>query len=145
MRVLHGNDGGHLTPWKFIYSAIIYCSAIPGIFMLFFTGYLVIIQHANMLNLNVLVYVLPILSMAMTLYIIRKSVSFAEIPGFNRIAGLFGIIVSVFFIIFILDRFRIFVVFYGSIWVFCLIWIAIFVLIKISIGLIAGKARKSRV
>ncbi len=144
LRLMHGRTGGSLSPWKYVYSVIVYCSAVPGIFMLFFTGYLLLIQRADLLSLNVVVYLLPILSMAMTMFVIGKSVRFADIPGFNRLAGLFGIIVSVFFIIFMLDRLRIFVVFYGSIWIFILIWIALFFVLKYSIGLVSGKMKKKR-
>ena len=104
------------SPWKYIYSVIIYLSSIPGIFIIFTVLYLVVFQHTNLLHLSIYTYFLPILSVFLTLIIIRKSIEFEDIPGFKKISGLFSYIICTFIILLILERLRIFLFFHGSIY-----------------------------
>ena len=85
-----------------------------------------------MLALDLLVYVLPILSMIATLLVVHKAVDFRDIPGFNRLSGLMLMIGASFLIAFILDRFRIIVLFRGSLLSLLAIAGGAFVLLKIG-------------
>jgi len=142
LRLVHGKDHGGRSPWNYFYSVLIYLSSVPGIFFFFIIFYLAIFQRVNLLQLSLFTYILPVVSMFITLIIIRKSVTFDEIPGFNKIIGLFAILLSTFLILLILDRLRIFIFFRGSILSFGLIWVGIFVTLKIAAGLLFGKAKR---
>jgi hypothetical protein len=131
-----------LSPWKYVYSVIIYLSCIPGIFIVFTTLYLAVFRKTNLLDLSIFVYFLPIISMFFTLIIVRKSIAFDDIPGFKKITGLFTYIVCTFIILLILERLRIFLFFHGSILVFFLIWAVIFFALRIATKQVFGKFKQ---
>lgn len=87
--------------------------------MLFFT-------NENLLDQNVLLYIFPPVSMVVTLMLIRKNVSFDDVPGFDRLSGLIAVIAVTFVIILAVQKTRLWLVFGGS----------IFVLTAIVMGLI---------
>ncbi len=93
--VVSPNNGK--SPWKYIYSIIVYCTCIPGIFAGIITFYTFLFLKHNLLNLNIITYYLPIASMVITLASIRKVMTFKEIPGFDKLSGLM-VVISVTFI-----------------------------------------------
>ena len=141
LRVLHGPYDGPLPPWKYLYAVLIYLSLVPGMTALFFAFYLALFQNTNLLALSIYTYALPVLSMVATLVIMRKSVRFNEIPGFRTLGGLLLLIGISFVGLLLLDRLRVFLFFRASFVAFLLIWIAIFILLRIAVRLIFGRFR----
>lgn len=142
LRVLHGKEGGGRSPWKYVYSVIIYLACVPGIVALVLTLYSVLFVRRNLLSMNIVFYFLPLVSMLLTLAIIRKSVMFDEIPGFKKLYGLFALILLSSLTVFILDRLRIFLFFRGSMVVFLAGWVLVFLLFKYSTRLVFGRFKK---
>ena len=101
---LFGKGKGAESPWKFLYSVLVYCVCIPGIFAVALSVYLFLFERGSIMETNLYTQVLPILSMVGTLYIIRRNVSFDSVPGFDRISGLMLMIGSIFVIMYLLDR-----------------------------------------
>lgn len=100
-----GKGEGHLSPWKYLYSALIYLVCVPGIFAAALAVYLFLFQRGgNIFNVNLLTQVLPIASMILTLGIIRRNAPFKSIPGFDRLSGLMMMIFTVFVLMYFLDR-----------------------------------------
>jgi hypothetical protein len=100
-----GKQEGHLSPWKYLYSALVYGVCIPGIFAATLAVYLFLFERgSSIFNLNLLTQVLPIVSMVVTLVVIKRNVSFALIPGFGKLSDLLLVIVSVFVLMYLLDR-----------------------------------------
>jgi hypothetical protein len=142
LRFIHGKNKGGLAPWRYFYSVLVYLTSIPGTFIAVVTAYLLFIQGANLVELDLLAYFLPVLSMVVTLILIRMRVDFKDIPGFKRLSGLLVMLAGAFLAAFIIDRLRIFVVFYGSIvWLFVLALI-IFMIIKGGAHLLFKKRKK---
>ena len=54
--------------------------------------------------MNLLTQVLPIVSMVLTLGIIRRNAPFESIPGFSKLSSLMLMIASVFVLMYFLDR-----------------------------------------
>ena len=106
---LIGTHEGHLNPWKYLYSVLVYLSCIPGVFAVSLATYLVFFEKASILSLDVFTVLVPIVSMILTLVLIRKNVSFKDIPGFYRMSGLLVAIFAVFAIMYIAERMRIIV------------------------------------
>ncbi len=82
----HGKGGGSRSPWKFIYAFLVYCICIPGIFATVVTTYSFFFHKQNLLDLNMLITFAPILSMAITLGIIRHNADFSQLPGGDRLS-----------------------------------------------------------
>ncbi|PON15925.1 hypothetical protein C2W62_21240 [Candidatus Entotheonella serta] len=67
----------------------IYMAVIPGICMTVVVLYMMFFVRTNLLTqLNVIVHVLPIVSMIATLWVAARLAPFSTIPGFDRLQGL---------------------------------------------------------
>lgn len=99
-----GRGEGHQSPWKYLYTILIYGVCIPGIFAVALSVYFFLFERGSIMNANVLIQVLPIVSMVLTLAIIRQNVSFDAVPGFEKISSLMLMIGAVFVLMYLLDR-----------------------------------------
>lgn len=101
-----GRGKGYMSPWKIIYSVLIYLVSIPGIISVSLFIYLFLFERISVWQVNLLVQVVPILSMITTLFVIQKNVDLAYIPGFGRLSGLLGMIFALFFLMYMSERFH---------------------------------------
>lgn len=100
-----GKGEGHLSPWKYLYSTLIYLVCVPGIFAAALAVYLFLFEKGgSIFNVNLLTQVLPIVSMIATLGIIRRNAPFESIPGFSKLSSLMLMIASIFVLMYFLDR-----------------------------------------
>ena len=128
-RVLPPGRGGS-APWKYLYAVLVYLACIPGMFAGVLTAYGLFFSHQNLLNVNLLVYFLPVVSMVATLVFIRKRVTFDEVPGFDRLAGLMVMIGCSFAVALAIQKTNLWLFFGGSIeWLLALA-AGVFALIK---------------
>ena len=67
---------GHQSPWKYLYSALVFGVCIPGIFAVTLSAYFFLFERGRLMDANVLLQVLPVISMILTLSLIRGNVSF---------------------------------------------------------------------
>jgi len=102
-----GKGEGHLSPWKYFYSALIYLVCIPGLFAVFLDIYLLIFDRQSIMEFNLYTQLLPILSMIVSILIIKSNVDLDLIPGFEKISGLIMMISAILVILFLVDRTRI--------------------------------------
>ncbi len=127
---LHGRGNGNTSPWKYIYSLIIYWVCIPGIFSALITLYTLFFTGENLLDQNILIYVLPLISMILTLIIISGNTCFDDIPGFDRIYGLMAIIAIVFIFLLAVHKTRLWMVFGSSIFMLAILIILLVALLE---------------
>ena len=142
LRFIHGKENGENTPWKYFYSILIYLACIPGIFSLTLTAYTLLFTQINLLTVNAIVYFIPIVSMFFTLVIIRKTLSFEKIPGFNKLSGLMLLLSTTFTIAFVLSRLRIWIFFGGSIFAFLIFCVILFLGLMFGTKLLFGAFKK---
>lgn len=128
--LIHGKDNGGKSPWKYIYSVLVYAVCVPGLFSAVVTAYSMFFSKENLLDVNPLVYFAPVVSMIVTLILIRKNVSFDDVPGFDRLSGLMIMIGCSFAVALAIDKTRIWVFFGGSIERLFILAVGIFALIK---------------
>lgn len=96
---------GNQSPWKYLHALVIYAVCIPGIFSIALSVYLFLFEHGgSILNTNMLTQVAPVLSMVLTLGIIRRNARFEQIPGFDKLSSLMMTIGAVFVLMYLLDR-----------------------------------------
>jgi hypothetical protein len=127
---LHRPGEGGKAPYRFAYSVLVYLSCLPGVFAGVLTAYALFFTRENLLDVSLLVYILPIVSMIVTLVLIRKRVSFDEVPGFDRLSGLMVMIGCSFAIALVIQKTRIFIFFGGSIERLLGLAIGVFALLK---------------
>lgn len=99
-----GKGEGNQSPWKYLYAVLIYLVCVPGIFAVALSVYLFLFERGSIMNANVFIQILPILSMVITLAVIRRNASFVQIPGFGKLSSLMTMIGSVFILMYLLDR-----------------------------------------
>ncbi len=117
---IHTRRAGTKSPHKYVYSLLVYATCIPGVFSSVLTLYTLLFIRANLLQVNALVYFLPIFSMLVTLLLMRKQVDLKQVPGFDRVFGLIIMLAVVFMVLFLLVNTRIFLFFGGS-----FLWLAL--------------------
>jgi len=104
-----GRGEGDISPWKYLYSTLIYGVCVPGIFAITLNIYLFLFEQRPILDTDIYTQILPILSMVATLFIIKMNVDLDKIPGFDKLSGLLIMIFVVLAIMWVIDSTRIFV------------------------------------
>ena len=125
-----GQGEGHLSPWRYLYSVLIYAVCIPGIFAFALNIYLFLFERRSVMESDIFSQILPIFSMIGTLLIIRQNAPFASIPGFDKLSGLMMMITATFAFMWFLDRTHIYVVSYLPFWQVILIFIGLFLVVR---------------
>lgn len=128
-----GKNEGHLSPWKYFYSTLIYLGAIPGIFAVTLSIYMFFFERGSILNANIYTQILPIISMLATFWIIRKNVSFDAIPGFDKINGLIFFLSILIILLWILEKTNIYVFTYMPFFQFLLLFAAMIFLLRFGL------------
>lgn len=125
-----GKGEGHLTPWKILYSTLIYFVCVPGIFAISLNVYLFLFERQSIFDMDLYTQVLPVVSMVATLLIIRQNVSLDRIPGFDKLSGLIMIISSTLAIMWFIDRTHIVVFSYLRFEMVLLIFVLLLIAIR---------------
>jgi hypothetical protein len=135
---IFGRGEGHISPWKYLYSFLVYLTCIPGIFAITLSIYLVLFEQRSILETNIFTQIVPVISMVVTLVLIRRNVSLDDVPGFGKLSGLIMIITAVIALLWILDRMRIFAITFIP-----FIWIVVFFLLMMLFVIIGIRRLKS--
>ena len=118
---------------KIIYSFLIYLISIPWILAILLLLYTVFILGNNILELNLLVYFLPLLSMGITFWIINKVIWLKEIPWFWKISSLLLLIFLSFIVVFLLQKMFIWIIFVWSFQYIIIAFVVIFIWMKMAL------------
>ena len=130
---LFAGTEGYKSPWKFVYSALIYLALVPGIFALMLNVYLFLFERMSILDMNLYTQVLPIIGMIVVILLITRKVDLRYIPGFDRMSGLVLLVFIVLLIMWVLDRTRVFAVTFLPFPYVILLLIGVFVALRYAI------------
>jgi hypothetical protein len=92
------------SPWKYLYASLIYAVCIPGMFAVVLTIYQFMFGRRDIMNANVISQIIPMVSMGITLGVMRKYTPFSAIPGFGRLSGLMMLTAAIFMVMYLMDR-----------------------------------------
>ncbi len=124
-----GKGEGHLAPWKYLYSILIYATSIPGIFAITLNIYLFVFERKSILQTDLYTQIIPIIAMIATLLIIRRNVDLRQVPGFDWLSGLVMMLSAVFILLWIIEKTRIFAIsiipFHYVILLFAILFLAV--------------------
>jgi len=129
---IFGKGEGHLTPWRQLYSTLIYLVAVPGLFAISLSIYFFLFERRSILDTDVYTQIVPVLSMIGTLLLIRQNVNMDRIPGFGKISGLMMMIGTALLLMWMVDRTRIWVVSYLPFHQVLLIFAGLLVIIRMG-------------
>lgn len=121
---------GHTSPWKYVYTTILYAVSIPGIASVAFNIYLFAFQRQNIYDANLFIQVIPILSMIITIWLMKQNVDFKYLPGFDKLSQLITIIFSALLLMWVADKVRIYSFTYVPLWQLILILGGLIMLIR---------------
>ncbi|WP_234734329.1 hypothetical protein [Tellurirhabdus bombi] len=107
-----GETAEAIWRWRYVYAALVYLACIPGVFAITLNAYLFLFERQSIWSMNLVTQVLPILTMAGTLLVIRRKIPFKYVPGFGKISGFMTLIAAVMGILWFIDRTRIYAVTY---------------------------------
>ena len=137
--LLHKPERRIRSPHKYVYSFLIYATAIPGTMGFVLTAYTLFFTRQNLLDVNPIFYFLTMISMVISFMIIAKETNLNHIPGFGRIVGLFSMLALSMFCVLMLMKVNIFVGFFASFEYLIVGIIIIFILINMAAKKILGK------
>ena len=129
---------GHLSPWKYLYSTLIYLVSVPGIFAVTLNIYLFLFERRSIMDTNLYTQVLPVLSMIATILIIKKQVSLDLVPGFDKLSGLMVVIGAIMTLMWIIDKTHIYSITFMPFYVVILILVAGFFVIRMGLRKLAS-------
>ena len=129
---LHAPRGGAASPWRYLYAVLVYLVCIPGVGAAVLTAYTLFFTGENLLDKNLLIYALPIVSMALTLFLIGRAASFDDIPGFDRLSGLITLVAVTFLLLLVVHKLFIGIFFGASITMLLVIGAFVFAVLKWS-------------
>lgn len=130
MGIFIGQDRARRNPWRYLYSLFVYLVSVPGMLSCVLIAYGLFFLRQNLLQVNVFVYYLPILSMIFTLVLIGRKVSWRFLPGVDRLYAVMIALIITFGGILAIQKTRIFVVFFGSVKFLIIIAVVCFILLK---------------
>ena len=101
---IFSREDGHRSPWKELFSILLYLASVPGIFAIILTIYLFLFEENSILETDVYTQILPIISMLVTIYIIKRHVDLDLIPGFDKLNSLFWMVTAILMLLWLVDR-----------------------------------------
>lgn len=104
-----GKGEGHESPWCYFYTVLIYLSVIPGIFSILLNLFHMMFEKRSIYETNVVTDILPIVSMIITLIVIKRNVPFSAIPGFGKMTGFLSIIACLMVLFFFVEKTNLFI------------------------------------
>lgn len=129
---IFGKGDGHLSPWKYLYCALMYMAAIPGAFAIILNVYRFLFERQKVMETDIYTQILPVIAMVVTFLIIRRNVEFNQVPGFNRLSGLMFVVTALLAVMWILDKTDIIVITVVPFQYVILILVALLVLARIG-------------
>ena len=93
-----------ITFWSYIYAILVYAVCIPGIFAVTLNIYLFLFERQSIWQANVVLQFLPIVSMGITLMLIKSKIPFSLIPGFGKLSGFLTLIAALIGVMWFFDR-----------------------------------------
>ncbi len=127
---IFGKGEGHLSPWKYLYSLLVYLASIPGIFAITLSVYTFLFERRSIMDTNIYTQILPILCMLVTLWLIRRNVELKDVPGFDKIGSLVFVLVLLISMMWIMEKTSIFVFTFLPFWQFVLMFVGFLILVR---------------
>ena len=132
------------SPRRYLFTIIIYWVSLPGILAGLLTGYTLFFLRQNLLQVNVVLYFLPLVSMIVTLVLIRRQVEWDDVPGVERLFAFITLIALTFFIMLAILKMRLLVLFHGSIFLLALVGLVCYLILKFSFKKLSRPRRLSQ-
>ena len=99
-----GPTAEQIFRWRYVYTGLVYAACIPGVFAFVLNLYLFLFERQSVWQMNLVLQLLPLLTMGLTLLLIRQKIPFRAVPGFGKISGFLTLIAALMGLLYLLDR-----------------------------------------
>ncbi|MFC1885897.1 hypothetical protein ACFLZM_02435 [Thermodesulfobacteriota bacterium] len=123
-------------PGNYLYAFFVYLVCTPGVLSCVLTAYALFFTRRNLLTVNLFIYFFPILSMIVTLILVRKTVALDKLPGVDRLYALMILLAVSFAVALFIQKTRIWIFFGGSIGILIVLAVFCFALLKWSMAML---------
>ena len=138
--------GGHLLvrtsgrkPASYFLALAVYLAVLPGIPMTILVAFLLFFARSNLFaEYDAVLFFGPVVSMVSTLLAASRVLPMDEIPGFGRLRGLMMTAGLAFTLAYLFYRLGIHLVFFGSLTSLVLLFLVLFIGLKISFARFSG-------
>ncbi|GAB2774817.1 hypothetical protein GCM10027275_17320 [Rhabdobacter roseus] len=98
----HGSR--EVVKWGYVYAVLVYAVCIPGIFAVTLNLYLFLFERQSVWEANLLLQLVPVVSMVLTLLLIKRKIPFRLIPGFGKLSGFLTLIAALMGVMWFVDK-----------------------------------------
>lgn len=130
---------GDIGPVKYFYSLVLYASAVPGTFAAVLTAYTLFFRRGDLLNVNIFIYYLPIITFIATLVVISRRISLNRVPGVGKLYAFLTILFISFGAALFIQKTYVLIFFRGSIKTLVIAALVCFAILMISFHALFGK------
>lgn len=92
--------------WGYVYAVLVYAICIPGVAAVTLNIYLFLFERQSVWETNIVLQLLPVISMALSLMLIKSKIPFSLIPGFGKISRFLTLITALIGVMWFFDRIR---------------------------------------
>ncbi|MCB9260793.1 MAG: hypothetical protein H6607_00235 [Flavobacteriales bacterium] len=92
------------NPWRYVYAVLLYMVCLPGVLALVFNLYQFLFERRSILDADINIQFLPIISMIVSLYFANKKVRFTNIPGMGKLSTFLLIMFVLIGFLWVMDR-----------------------------------------
>ncbi|MCE7039411.1 hypothetical protein [Dyadobacter sp. CY312] len=92
--------------WSYVYAVLVYAICIPGVFAVTLNMYLFLFERQSIWQANIILQFLPVISMVLSLMLVKSKIPFSLIPGFGKISGFLTLITALIGVMWFFDRIR---------------------------------------
>ena len=139
--LIHDRGRGGQVPWRYLYAVLIYAACVPGMGAAVVTTYAMVFGHESLMDMNLMVSIVPIVSMLLTLLLAKRNVDFDLVPGFDRLFGLMVVLAITFVLVLGIAKTRIWLFFGASLFTLMLLVAGLIILLHWGGKLITGGSR----
>ena len=129
---LMGSGEGNISPWRYLYSTLLYLVCIPGIFSVTLSIYFFLFEKRPILETDIYIQIVPILSMIATIVITKRNADLNNIPGFDKLSGLIMMISATLIFMWFIDRTHIMVFSYMPFQTVLIIFAILLIVIRVG-------------
>ena len=126
------NEANFKSPITYVYTVLVYASAVPGLIAAILLLYNFFFLKKNLLELSLVTHYMPVLAMLLLLFIVNKTVTLKRVPGFQKLSGLFSTIGIALVLTYLVQKIFVGVFFVGSISMLIGVFIILLILLKLG-------------
>lgn len=106
LNTVAGTTAPEIWRWRYLYAGLVYAACIPGMSAITLAIHLFLFERQSVWATNLVLQVLPVLTMVATLMLVKRKLPFQYVPGFGRLSGFLTLISALIGVLWFMDRLK---------------------------------------